>query len=280
MDLAQSLPTLLGIAWLLPLASFVVIVFLGPRLGKHGKGAAYVACGAIIAAFVLSAIAMVGWLGQHPLAPPHHGTIEGIPMPTATEGVAPVEHGPAAPSAYFGDWYSLFAVGKLKITIGWYIDALTVAMFCMVTLIASCIHVYSIGYMHDELHEVHDHEITLSNGHELHRRGRYHRFFQYLSLFSFSMLGLVISGNAAMVFVFWELVGICSYFLIGFYFERKSASNAANKAFIVNRVGDFGFIIGLMALFGRWVRSRSVATADFSSWCGLARSITSRCLRE
>ena len=64
------------------------------------------------------------------------------------------------------------------------------------------------------------------------------------------MLGLVISGNLAMTFVFWELVGICSYFLIGFYFERKSASNAANKAFIVNRVGDFGFIIGLMALFG------------------------------
>ncbi len=60
----------------------------------------------------------------------------------------------------------------------------------------------------------------------------------------------MISGNVAMVFVFWELVGICSYFLIGFYFERKSASTAANKAFIVNRIGDFGFIIGLMALFG------------------------------
>ena len=64
------------------------------------------------------------------------------------------------------------------------------------------------------------------------------------------MLGLVIAGNAAMVFVFWELVGICSYFLIGFWHERKSASNAANKAFIVNRVGDFGMIVGLMALWG------------------------------
>ncbi len=64
------------------------------------------------------------------------------------------------------------------------------------------------------------------------------------------MLGLVLAGNVAMVFVFWELVGICSYFLIGFYIERKSASNAANKAFIVNRVGDFGMIIGLMALWG------------------------------
>ena len=90
---------------------------------------------------------------------------------------------------------------------------------------------------------------TLADGHHLHRPGRFHRFFQYLSLFCFSMLGIVIAGNIAMVFVFWELVGICSYFLIGFYYERKSASTAANKAFIVNRIGDFGMIIGLMALF-------------------------------
>src|SRR5690348_12708171 len=122
-------------------------------------------------------------------------------------------------------------------------------MFAMVTLIASCIHFYAIGYMHDELLEVVDHEVTDSHGHHLHRPGRFWRFFQALSLFCFSMLGLVLSGNIAMVFCFWELVGICSYFLIGFYVERKSASTAANKAFIVNRVGDFGMIIGLMALW-------------------------------
>ena len=122
-------------------------------------------------------------------------------------------------------------------------------MFCMVTLIASCIHVYSLGYMHEELHEVTDPLARLENGEPLVRRGRFYRFFQYLSLFCFSMLGLVIAGNLAMVFAFWELVGICSYLLIGFYIERKSASNAANKAFIVNRVGDFGMIIGLMAIF-------------------------------
>src|SRR5207302_9033454 len=87
-------------------------------------------------------------------------------------------------------------------------------------------------------------------GQRLVRPGRFPRFFQYLSLFCFSMLGLVVAGNFAMVFVFWELVGICSYFLIGFYIERKSATNAGNKAFIVNRVGDFGMIIGLMALWG------------------------------
>jgi NADH-quinone oxidoreductase subunit L len=94
-----------------------------------------------------------------------------------------------------------------------------------------------------------DHEVTLADGTHLQRPGRYAVFFQYLSLFSFSMLGLVLAGNVAMVFVFWELVGICSYFLIGFYIERKSASNAANKAFIVNRIGDFGMIVGLMALW-------------------------------
>src|SRR5687768_7866233 len=122
-------------------------------------------------------------------------------------------------------------------------------MFCMVTLIATLIHFYAMGYMHDELHDITDHEVHLASGEDLKRPGRYPRFFQYLSLFCFSMLGLVLAGNIAMVFVFWELVGICSYFLIGFYIERRSASNAANKAFIVNRVGDFGMIIGLMALW-------------------------------
>jgi proton-translocating NADH-quinone oxidoreductase chain L len=250
MDLAVMLPTLLGLAWLLPLASFAAIVFFGRHMGKHGSGAAYVACGAIITGFVLSAICLIGWLGQHPLTSQEHGSETAAVADTESSNHHDSEHGPAAPSAYSGQWYTLAEVGKLKLTIGYYIDALTVAMFCMVTLIASCIHIYSIGYMHEELHEVTDHEVTMSDGHHLHRPGRYHRFFQYLSLFTFSMLGLVISGNLAMTFVFWELVGICSYFLIGFYFERKSASNAANKAFIVNRVGDFGFIIGLMALFG------------------------------
>ena len=148
-----------------------------------------------------------------------------------------------------GNWYDLGVFGQLKLSISYYIDALTVGMFCMVSLIASCVHFYAIGYMHDELHDFTDPEVTLSNGEKLKRPGRYHRFFQYLSLFCFSMFGIVIAGNLAMVFIFWELVGICSYFLIGFYIERQSASTAANKAFIVNRVGDFGMLIGLMALW-------------------------------
>ena len=156
----------------------------------------------------------------------------------------------AVPVAYSGDWYTLYEGGRLKLSIGWYIDSLTILMFVVVTFIATCIHVYASGYMHDELHDVTDHEVHLADGGHLHRPGRFPRFFQALSLFCFSMLGIVIAGNLAMVFIFWELVGICSWFLIGFYYERKSASTAANKAFIVNRVGDFGMLIGLMALWG------------------------------
>ena len=225
MNLTTLLPTLLGLAWLLPLASFVFIVFFGKRMGHGGKAAGYLATAAIAGGFVLSLAALICWLSVHPLGASH---------------AEPVT----------GDWYTLGRFGSLALTVGYYIDSLTIAMFCMVTLVASCIHVYSLGYMHEELHEVTDPLARLESGEPLRRRGRFYRFFQYLSLFCFSMLGLVIAGNLAMVFAFWELVGICSYLLIGFYIERKSASNAANKAFIVNRVGDFGMIIGLMAIFG------------------------------
>jgi NADH-quinone oxidoreductase subunit L len=276
MEPAQTLSILLGAAWLLPLASFVIIVLFGPRLGKHGLLASYVATGAILASLVLSCCAFVYWLNLHGVGPTEHAhASHGDAHATAHDsehGAAGhageseagqqghEEHHDAVPAHYAGDWYVLGQFGSLRATIGYYIDALTVAMFCMVSLIASCIHFYAIGYMHDELHDVTDHEVHLANGKHLHRPGRFHRFFQYLSLFCFSMLGIVIAGNILMVFVFWELVGICSYFLIGFYIERKSASNAANKAFIVNRVGDFGMIIGLMALWS------SLGTFSFADW--------------
>jgi NADH:ubiquinone oxidoreductase subunit 5 (subunit L)/multisubunit Na+/H+ antiporter MnhA subunit len=291
MDIGKLLPLLLGAAWLLPLASFTLIVFFGPRMGKHGSKAAWVATGAILLSFVLSITAFGAWLtnfgttgaathggepaSANPLASPEkQAAADHKSPPTKSDAAKTAAAKPAAdnhavhaeadhadhgsghaaheakpPQAFTDTWYVLGQFGKLKVTISYYIDALTVCMFCMVTLIASCIHFYAAGYMHDELHDIVDHQVTLANGEHLHRHGRFHRFFQYLSLFCFSMLGLVIAGNIAMVFVFWELVGICSYFLIGFYIERKSASNAANKAFIVNRVGDFGMIIGLMALW-------------------------------
>jgi NADH-quinone oxidoreductase subunit L len=156
----------------------------------------------------------------------------------------------------------------LALEVGYKIDNLTAVVFAMVTVVGTLIFVFSIGYMRDETKPiVEDHEVTVapasghghgysdapagtdahsaSHGH-LHRHGRFGRFFLYLSLFCFSMLNLVIADNLFQIFVSWELVGVCSFFLIGFYYERSSASRAANKAFIVNRVGDAGFLVGIL----------------------------------
>jgi NADH:ubiquinone oxidoreductase subunit 5 (subunit L)/multisubunit Na+/H+ antiporter MnhA subunit len=280
MDPATQLPMLLGLAWLAPLVSFVAILFFGPRMGHHGKNAAWVATAAIVTSLVLSLAAFGTWLSAHPVTPVSHGAhADGHAADAHAEQGGHAEHGDHAehgehhaarvPAAYSGDWYTLYQGGDLRLTIGWYIDALTVLMFVVVTFIATCIHVYASGYMHDELHDFTDHEVHLSDGGHLHRPGRFPRFFQALSLFCFSMLGILIAGNLAMVFIFWELVGICSWFLIGFYYERKSASTAANKAFIVNRVGDFGMLIGLMALWGALgtlhFADSTVAAADGSA---------------
>ena len=278
----DKIPSLLLVAWLLPLLSFAIIAigysvpqFFGIRVRySTQKYAAYIAIAAIATGCVLSMTALFGcWLPTHPLraAVPHEehsehaeesshssATQPAKPFKLALAQIVekhesdashdPAHSNPPSPSIT-GDWYTLGEFGKLRLTIGYYIDTLTVVMFCVVTLIASCVHIYAVGYMHDELHDYVDHEVHLHGNEHLHRRGRFHRFFQYLSLFSFSMLGICISGNLAMTFVFWELVGICSYFLIGFYIERHSASTAANKAFIVNRVGDFGMLIGLMMIW-------------------------------
>ncbi len=263
------LPVLLGWAVLVPLISFVLVVLFGPRMGRHGRLAGYVATGAIMISAVLAFVSLFIWLAvegtgaellQHGTghdashaAAAEHGAGEGAGhgQEHADKAEHGQSHGGHKPRVLFGTWYVLSPPGIPEIGISYYIDCLTVVMFAMVTLIATLIHIYSTGYMAEELaDEVVDHEAHTADGRHVRRRGRYHRFFQYLSLFCFSMLGLVLSGNVAMTFIFWELVGVCSYFLIGFYIERRSANLAANKAFIVNRVGDFGMIVGLMALWG------------------------------
>jgi NADH-quinone oxidoreductase subunit L len=110
-------------------------------------------------------------------------------------------------------------------------DNLTAVMLVVVGLVSFLVHVYSLGYMKGEV--------------------RYGRFFAYLGIFSFSMLGLVLSGNLLFLFLFWELVGFSSYLLIGFYFEKDSAADACKKAFLVNKVGDTGLFIGMMILFAQ-----------------------------
>src|SRR5205085_1653930 len=111
------------------------------------------------------------------------------------------------------------------------IDNLTAIMLVVVTTVSLLVHVYSMGYMRD---------------HHGHPAPRYGRFFAFLGLFTFSMLGLVLTDNLFMLFMFWELVGVCSYFLIGFEFERPAAQVAQIKAFMTTRVGDLGFFLAIM----------------------------------
>ncbi len=129
--------------------------------------------------------------------------------------------------------------GSFHVDIAFLLDPLSAVMILVVTGVGFLIHVYSVGYMsHDE---------------------GYGRYFAYLNLFTFSMLMLVLANNFLLMFVGWEGVGLCSYLLIGFWFEKKSASDAGKKAFIVNRIGDFGFLLGMFIIF--W----QVGSLDFTT---------------
>lgn len=124
------------------------------------------------------------------------------------------------------DW---IRIGETRLNFGMLIDPLTAMMLFVVTYVGSMIFIYSQGYMHED--------------------PRYPRFFAYLSLFMFSMLGLTLSNHYAQLYIFWELVGLCSYLLISFWFEKDSAANAGRKAFITTRIGDVGLFIGILLLF-------------------------------
>jgi len=133
------------------------------------------------------------------------------------------DHGP---HEFYFKWLDF---GTWNLQIGLLIDPLTAVMLLVVTIVSACVQIYSLGYMHGD--------------------PLYSRYYAYLSLFTFSMLGLVLSNNFAMIFIFWELVGLTSYLLIGFWFEKKSASDAGKKAFITTRTGDLGFIVGILIVF-------------------------------
>ncbi len=215
---------LLVIATLLPLASFLVLVFVGKRMGNPLAG--MFGTGAMLLAFACTMWAMFLWLepGNMYVEPGTHQQVAwglnkgpiNIPIKWIPVGLAGHPEGVSQPHRGFLD-------------VGIYVDSLTIAMFAMVTLVSTLIFIFSIGYMREDK--------------------RFARFFTYLSLFGFSMLGLVLGGTILQLFIFWELVGLCSYLLIGFWYEKKSASNAAIKAFVTNRIGDFGFLIGLGMLF-------------------------------
>jgi len=127
------------------------------------------------------------------------------------------------------DLYTWIVSGTFNASVGFLIDPLTAVMLIVVTTCASLIHIYAVGYMHGDT--------------------GYYRFFAYMSLFTFFMLMLVMANNFLQLYFGWEGVGLCSYFLIGYYFNKKSAADAGKKAFIVNRFGDFGFGLGVFMIF-------------------------------
>jgi len=161
----------------------------------------------------------------------------GLSFACALEAVREfVANGEQAFRKEFFDW---IVAGNFRAGFDLQLDQLTVVMLLVVTGVGFLIHIYSTGYMAHE--------------------GGYYRFFSYLNLFMFFMLILVLAANFVLLFVGWEGVGLCSYLLIGFYFLRKSASDAGKKAFIVNRIGDFGFMLGMFLLF------RTFHSLDFAA---------------
>ncbi len=132
-------------------------------------------------------------------------------------------------ASFHGNFWTWIVSGDLVVPVGMMIDRLTTVMMMTVTIVSACVHVYTIGYMHGD--------------------PGYSRFFSYISAFTFSMLVLVMGNSFFTLFFGWEAVGLFSYLLIGFWFKRESATVAAMKAFIVNRVGDFGFAVGILAVW-------------------------------
>lgn len=187
---------------LLPLVSFVVLIFFQRRFPRQGD---WFGTGLVFVGLGLSLLILIQKLSLY-----HDETLR-LSFPWVNFGVVPV-------------------IGPLTLTLGIMIDNLAASMLVVVMIVSSMVHLFSIGYMKGDV--------------------RYGRYFAYLGLFTFSMLGIVITHNFWMMYVFWELVGLSSYLLIGHWFEKKSASDAAKKAFIVNRIGDIGMFTGILILYG------------------------------
>jgi NADH-quinone oxidoreductase subunit L len=162
-----------------------------------------------------------------------------------------------AGNTFNGTVYTWMVLGDLRFEVGFLIDSLTAMMMLVVTFVSLMVHIYTIGYMHDD--------------------PGYQRFFSYISLFTFSMLMLVMSNNFLQLFFGWEAVGLVSYLLIGFWYQKETAIYANLKAFLVNRVGDFGFILGIglvLAHFGSldyatvFAKAPSLANETIDLWPG------------
>src|SRR6201981_662938 len=202
--------------WLIPLLpafGATWMFFFGRKLQKQAVDA--VCVGAVVVAFLLACGAVwqyTGYADEHPGKPYEKILYTWLGSDTGHLNFVKKD---GSPAPFHAD-------------AGFLLDPLSAILLLFVTGVGMLIHIYSVGYMAHE--------------------GGYYRFFGYLNLFMFSMLTLVLENNYVLLFVGWEGVGLCSYLLIGFYFHRKSASDAANKAFIVNRIGDAGFLLGLFTI--------------------------------
>ncbi len=196
--LGISFLDLIGFVLLFPLAGTIINGLLGKRLNKSIVG--FIGCAAIGLSFIVAVFVLLDLLKLSP----EHRIFEKV-------------------------YFTWIGSGAFEAIAGLQIDPLSVVMILVVTGVGFLIHVYSVGYMHDD--------------------ESFYRYFTYLNLFTFSMLLLVLANNFLLMFIGWEGVGLCSYLLIGFWFEKKSASAAGKKAFIVNRVGDFGFILAILFIF-------------------------------
>jgi NADH-quinone oxidoreductase subunit L len=223
-------------AWVvpaLPFVSFWIILFFGKKLPKKGSEIGIAALGL---AFAFSSVAAVQWIQQPTDVKPdrveaqaHAGDAVHAGGEGVTTGAAGEEHAEEAVRAPVERGFTWFQSGDVKIGGGILIDGLAVMMLFVVTAISLLVHVYSKSYMHDD------------------RRFTY--FYAALSLFTSSMLLLVVSNNLLQLLVGWELVGLCSFMLIGHWWEEQDNSNAALKAFFTTRVGDVGLMIGIITLF-------------------------------
>src|SRR5918996_3165604 len=207
-------------AWIIPLLpalGFVVVLLFGKHLPRKG---AEVAVASVGASFVLACIVLVQWIQRVDDAPAH-GALRGFGralLPSQESGVAAVDRS-------FTWWQN----GNVKFGVGIHIDGLAVMMLFMVTLVSLLVHVYSTKYMEGDR--------------------RYTHYFALLNLFTASMLLLVVADNTLELLVGWELVGLCSFVLIGHWWEEKPNADAAVKAFLTTRVGDVGLVIGIIILF-------------------------------
>jgi NADH-quinone oxidoreductase subunit L len=220
---------MLKLVWLIPvfpLLGFLVNFILGRKLRLGERAVSLIGCGVIALSLLLTIGAFYEYGSSY--GPAHNNE------PYVTSGGFPqsFEFLPGG-AAHTTLGQAAGHLADLKIEWSYQIDQLSLVMIFIVTFVGLCIHIFATGYMHGD-------------------KGFY-RFFAYLNLFMFMMLVLVMASNFVVMFVGWEGVGLCSYLLIGYYFDRKEAGDAAKKAFIVNRIGDFGLslaIFGIFATFG------------------------------